>query len=176
MLAQTLDQAIARKPIMPLEDAIQVRGFYRVQLTEHKGKGKKRHEVVLGDSGYLENAITNEGRRTLARLLGALAGSSQISHAALGTGTQPGAADTTLNGELGENVRATLAAATNGSTSVQFTGTFSSSNNFVTATRNISNIGLFFTSSGGTIFAGNTYTSSACATNQNVNFTYVITV
>ena len=153
-----------------MQDVMQLRGFYRVQLT-----AQNEPDVIVGDSGWLQNQITNEGRRVVVRLLGALAGSSQISHAALGTGTQPGAADTTLNGELGENVRATVAAATNGSTSVQFTGTFSSSNSFVTATRNISNIGLFFTSSGGTIFAANTYNSSACATNHNVNFTYTIT-
>ena len=153
-----------------MQDVMQLRGFYRVQLT-----APGNPDVIMGDSGWLQNQITNEGRRVVVRLIGALAGSSQMSHAALGTGTQPGAADTTLNGELGENVRATVAAATNGSTSVQFTGTFSSSNSFVTATRNISNIGLFFTSSGGTIFAGNTYNSSACATNQNVNFTYTIT-
>lgn len=152
-------------------DGVAVRGFYRVQLT-----APNKPDVVVGDSGWLENQVTNEGRRCLARLLGGIAGSSQLTHAALGTGTAPGAADTTLNGELAENVRATLSGATNGSTSVQFTGTFSSANSFATANRNISNIGLFFTSSGGTIFAGNTYTSSTCATNQNVNFTYTITV
>ena len=57
---------------------------------------------------------------------------------------------------------------------MQFTGTFSSSNSFVTSTQNISNIGLFATSSGGTLFAGNTFASSSCATNQDVNCTYVI--
>jgi hypothetical protein len=34
---------------------------------------------------------------------------------------------------------------------------------------------LFNSSSTGTLFAGNTYTSSSCATNQNVNATYDIT-
>ena len=155
-----------------IADDVKLRGFFRVHLTAPNDP-----KVIVGDSGWIENTITNEGRRMLVRLLGSLAGSSQISHAALGTGTAPGAADTALNGELGENVRATVSAATNGSTSVSFTGTFNSTANFVTATRNISNIGLFCTSTGGagTIFAGNTYTSSSCATNQNVNFTYTIT-
>lgn len=155
-----------------VKDTIKLRGFFRVQLT-----APNQPDVIVGDSGWVENQITNEGRRMLVRLLGGISGSSQITHAALGTGTAPGAADTTLNGELGENVRASVSAQTNGSTSVSFTGTFNSTANFATATRNISNIGLFCTSSGGvgTIFAGNTYTSSACATNQNVNFTYTIT-
>lgn len=149
-------------------DGIKVRGFFRINIEEDG--------VIVGDSGWMENAVTNEGKRNyLARLLGALAGSSQIGYAALGTGTAPGAADTTLNGELGEGVRDAVSAATSGSTAVAFTGTFASSDNFVTATRNLSNIGLFATDSGGTLFAGNTYASSSCATNQNVNYTYTIT-
>ena len=65
-------------------------------------------------------------------------------------------------------------AATNGSTSGQFTATFSSADSFVTNTQNLSNIGLFATSAAGTLFAGNTFASSSCATNQNVNVTYNI--
>jgi hypothetical protein len=62
-----------------------------------------------------------------------------------------------------------------GSTALRCTGTFASSDSFVTAVESISNIGLFRSSTGGTIFAGNTYDSSSCATNQNVNYTYDIT-
>jgi hypothetical protein len=151
-----------------LQENAALRGFFRLQIREADGR-------LAGDSNQVENVIVNEGRRVLARLLGALAGSSQMSHAALGSGTEPGAADTSLNLELAENKRATVAAQTNGSTSVQFTFSFLSSNSFVTATRSLSNVGLFFTSSGGTIFAGNTFASSTCATNQNVYGTYTIT-
>ena len=40
----------------------------------------------------------------------------------------------------------------------------------------LKNIGLFNTSAAttGTVFAGNTYATSTCATNQNVNITYDI--
>jgi hypothetical protein len=59
------------------------------------------------------------------------------------------------------------------------TATFASANSFITATASISNIGLFQTSgpttASGTLYAGNTYTSSSLATNQNVNATYTIT-
>lgn len=151
-----------------IEDGIKIRGFFRVQIKNQDGS-------LFGDSGWCKNNVTNEGiRHFLARALGALAGSSQIGSAALGTGGAPADGDTTLAGELGENVRAAVTAATSGSTSVQFTGTFDSANSFATASRNISNIGLF-AGAGGTLFAGNTYTSSACATNQNVQFTYRIT-
>jgi hypothetical protein len=151
-----------------VSDGIKIRGFFRLQI-EEDGE-------IVGDSGWMENAVTNEGKRHyLAQLLGGLAGSSQIGYAALGTGTAPGATATTLDGELGEAVRDAVSAATSGSTAVAFTGTFASSDSFVTATRNLSNIGLFATNSGGSIFAGNTYASSSCGTNQNVNYTYTIT-
>lgn len=149
------------------KSAIKVRGFFRVQLQDPDGS-------IVGDSGYKENLVVNDGKRYyLAYLLGAMAGSLQVSHAALGTGGAPIATDTTLSGEVVK--RQAVTAASNGSTSVQFTATFSSANSFVTDTRNISNIGLFNSSNNGTLFAGNTYASSSCATNQNVNVTYTIT-
>jgi hypothetical protein len=149
-------------------DGMKVRGFYRVQITEN---GK-----ILGDSKWQKNQVVNLGfNHYLVSTLGAIAGSKQITHAALGTGTAPGAADTSLNGELSENVRKAITAATSSSSkTARFTATFGSSDSFVTATRNISNIGLFNTSSGGSLFAGNTYASSSVATNQQVNVTYDI--
>lgn len=146
---------------------VKIRGFFRVQLENPDGE-------IVGDTGFCENQITNSGKRYyLAYALGAIAGSLQVSHVALGTGSVPGAADTTLQGEV--VLRTTVTAASNGSTSVQFTATFASAGSFVTNTQNISNIGLFNSSSTGTLFAGNTYASSSCATNQNVNVTYNIT-
>lgn len=156
-----------------LDDAIKLKGFFRVAIHNEDG-------TIAGDSGWLENLVTNEGKRNyLARALGALAGSLQVSHVALGTGGAPAAADTTLTGEVvgagAAVVRSTVTAATNGSTAVQFTAAFASADSFVTQTENISNIGLFNSSNNGTLFAGNTYASSSCATNQNVNVTYNIT-
>ena len=155
------------KDSYPVHDGSKIRGFYRVQVTED--------DKIIGDSGWQENTVVNLGfNQYLVSTLGAIAGSKQITHMALGTGTAPGAADTTLNGELAEDVRAAVTAATSSSSkTVRFTGTFASAASFATATRNISNIGLFNTSSGGTIFSGNTYASSAVATNQNVNATWI---
>ena len=148
-----------------VKEPVKLRGFYRVQI-EEGGR-------IVGNSGWQENVITNLGKRNLALLLGALAGSSQASHVALGTGGLPATDATTLANEV--VVRAAVTAASNGSTAVNFTATFSSANSFVTSTQNISNIGLFATSSGGTLLSGNTYASSSCATNQNVNATYTWT-
>lgn len=149
-----------------VKEAIGVRGFYRVQIKEN---GK-----LQGDSGWLENQVTNLGfNQYLVSALGAIAGSKQISFAALGSGGAPAAGDTVLAGEV-EARSAVTAATSSASKTVRFTATFGSSDSFVTNTQNISNIGLFNTSSGGTLFSGNTYASSSCATNQDVNCTYDI--
>ena len=155
-----------------VSEGLKAKGLFRLNITEnHDGQ-----EVIVGDSGWRENQITNLGFNDfLVSALGAIAGSSQITYMALGSGTQPAAAGTALQGEV--VVRAAVTAATSStSKSVQFTATFASANSFVTNTQNISNVGLFATSTqgAGQIFAGNTYASSACATNQNVNATYVI--
>lgn len=155
-----------------------IRGFYRIQITGD-------NDQILGDSGWKENLVVNLGfNNYLVKTLGALSGSAQISHMALGTGGAPVAADTALSGEVSTNgsgsvVRSAVVAATSStSKTVRFTATFSSANSFLTASANISNVGLFNvsgpTTASGTLFAGNTYASSACATNQNVNATYDI--
>lgn len=160
------------------QDGVKLRGFYRIQIVDDNG-------AVLGDSGYKENQVTNDGfNNYLVKTLGALSGSAQISHMALGTGGAPAASATTLSGEVSTNgsgsvVRSAVTAATSSSSkTVRFTATFSSANSFITAAANISNVGLFNvsgpTTASGTLFAGNTYTSSSCATNQNVNATYDI--
>lgn len=151
-----------------------VRGFYRLNIVEDGPDGPK----IVGDSGWKENLVVNEGfRNYLARALGAISGSSQVSFIALGTGGAPIATDTALAGELTDaaTCRMAITAATSSSSkAVTFTATLNSG--ITTASHNISNIGLFATSttSAGTIFAGNTYSSSALATNQAVNATYTI--
>jgi len=149
-----------------MEDTVKVRGFYRVQI-EEGGK-------IVGDSSWKENQVVNLGFNDfLCQLLGDMGGSKQISHAALGTGTAPGAADTTLAGEVA--VRTGVTAATSStSKKLRFTATFSSAGNFVTTTMALQNIGLFNSLTVGALFAGNTYATSNCATNQNVNVTYDI--
>lgn len=148
-------------------DGMKVRGFFRVQITED-GKG------VMGDSGWKENQVTNLGiRQYLVDWLSSGAGKS-VTHMALGTGGAPASNDTSLAGEV--QVRQAVSSSIVASGTAQFTGAFASANSFVTASANISNIGLFNTSTAGagTLFAGNTFASSSCATNQSVNATYQI--
>lgn len=149
---------------------LKIKGMFRIQITEDED-GKV---VLKGDSGWQENTVVNLGfNQYLVSSLGGIGGSKQITHMGLGTGTAPGAAATSLEGETDKRTTVT-AATSSGSKTLRLTATFGSSDSFVTATRNISNVGIFNTSAAGTLFAGNTYASSSVATNQNVNSTYDI--
>jgi len=151
------------------KERVSIRGFSRVQIVE---AGR-----ITGDSGLIgPNLVVNLGfEQFLVRTLGGMASSKTVSHVALGTGGAPAAVDTALAGEvMSSTQRKTVTAAVVASKTQQFTATFASSDSFVTTTFNISNVGLFNTSSGGTIFAGNTYTSSLLNTNQDVNVTYEV--
>lgn len=161
---------VERHGAQPPSDAVHAKGLYRVQI-EEDGE-------ITGDSGWHENQIQNLGFNLyIVSSVGAIGGSLQVGYAALGTGTLPNVSDTSLNGEItGATKRQAISGATSStSKTLHFAGTFASTNSFLTASSNIQNIGLFNSSATGTLFAGNTYASSSCATNQNVNFTYDIT-
>jgi hypothetical protein len=152
-------------------EAIKARGFFRIQI-EEDGE-------IVGDSGWHENAVVNLGFNDyLVRSLMGDGGAKTVTHVALGTGTEPGASDTGLQGELDEtSSRSAVTTATSSSSKrARFTATFVSNSSFVSTTMTLKNIGLFNTSAAttGSIFAGNTYATSTCATNQNVNITYDI--
>lgn len=152
------------------KEVMAIEGFSRVRIRNSDGK-------VAGDSGWVgPNMIVNLGFQDylIDWLLGDTDNGKSVTHMALGSGSAPGAADTSLEGEVEKREEVTGGTSIVSSKTAQFVGTFSSSDSFVTNTQNISNIGLFNTSSGGTIFAGNTYASSSCATNQNVECTYQI--
>ena len=154
--------------VVPTE-GLKIHGFSRVQI-EQDGN-------IVGDSGLVgPNQITNLGfLQYLVYLLGASAGSKQVTHVALGTGSAPASDGTSLPGEIMTSTerKAVTLSAVNSNT-IQFTATFASSDSFLSAAADLSNIGLFNTSAEGTLFAGNTYASSSCDTNQNVNVTYQI--
>lgn len=154
------------------KDTIKARGFFRLQITEDRD-GKS---VVVGDSGWRKNQVVNLGFQDyLCKTLAGSAGSKTISHVALGTGTAPGATDTSLAGEIMSSTqRKTVSPSISSSKTLQLTAAWASSDSFVTAAVTLQNIGLFNTSSGGTLFAGNTYTTSQLNTNQNVNATYQV--
>jgi hypothetical protein len=105
-----------------------------------------------------------------------MAGSLYVAYAALGTGGTLNASTTALPAELtGTGLRMAVTPTTvNASGTVQFAFTLASG--MTAGTGNISNVGLFAISNttSGQVFAGNTYTSSALASNQAVNGSYQI--
>jgi len=151
-------------------DTLKVKGFFRLQI---KQDGK-----VVGDSGWRENQVVNLGfSHYLVDLLGQGASSKQISRMMLGTGTAPGATDTSLNGELNTATytRTTVSFTNTSSKTARFAATFASANSHITAAVTLQNIGLINnTTSGGTLMAGNTYSTSQWNTNQDINATYEI--
>ena len=151
-----------------------IKGFSRVQIVEDGESGKQE---VVGDSGWHgPNTITNNGfLNYLVKLLGSSAGSLQVGFIALGTGGTTATDATALAGEITSSTqRQGVTFANVGSTTAQFTATFASGDSFLAGASNLSNIGLFQHSSTNAIFAGNTYASSSCDTNQSVNVTYQI--
>jgi hypothetical protein len=149
---------------------IMPQGFFRLNIRNSDGK-------LVGKSGWNKNNTTNTGiEHYLVDLMLAQAGSLRVSHIALGTGGAPADADTSLSGELQK--RKAITTAKLASKTAQFTATFASSDSFVTSpsTVQLNNIGLFPTSTvnGGSIMAGNTFSSSQLASNQQVEVTYQI--
>ena len=148
----------------PPQEKVSLRGFYRIQIVD----GDK----IVGDSGYHQNQVTNLGfNQFLVSALGSISGSKYISHLALGTGGAPAASDTALAGEVGTRTAVT-AATSSSSKTLRLTATFAAGWHTSASAHNISNIGAFNSLSAGTLFAGNTYASSSCASNQAVNTTY----
>jgi len=154
-----------------------IKCFSRVQIVNEDGS-------LAGDSGWTgPNLLTNLGvENFLAGALAGNAGSKQIAWMALGTGTLVASNGTTLPGEVMSSTKRhsitskvfssrTLQA---GSGTQYFYATFTAG--FLTgAGANLSNVGLYAASTeNDTLFCGNTYTSSACASNQAVNVTYQI--
>jgi hypothetical protein len=151
-------------------EGIKARGFFKLQICEN---GK-----VVGDSGWNENQITNDGfSQYLCMTLGGIAGSKQVTHAMLGEGTAPGATATSLDGEITDvaGTRCAVTPTVIASKTLQFAFTLNS--NVYTAPHTITNIGLInhsSTSQAGTIFAGNTFASSVLQTNQAIQGSYQI--
>jgi len=142
-------------------DTLNVKGFLRMQVVED---GR-----IVGDSGWKRNTVVNLGFQDyIVGAIGAIAGSKQVSHMAIGTGTAPGVADTSLAGETGARVATDNTSVS--SKTLQCTAQFAGSDMGSTCT--IQNVALANTSSGGTILAGTTYATSQWASNQNVNATY----
>lgn len=151
------------------KEKVSMRGFFRIQATEN---GK-----VVGDSGWRENQVLNLGiEQYIVTWVVTGSGGKAVTHMAIGTGGAPASADTTLAGQVTDGKRAAVSTSIVSSRTAQFTAAFNSSDSFLTATANISNVGLVNTSATnlGTFLCGAAFASSAIATNNNLNITYQV--
>jgi hypothetical protein len=141
-----------------------VRGFIRGQLVNGE-TGK-----IEGDTGWIENSVTNFGLTTLALLLGGLAGSSIVAYAYMATqATAFNVTQTALLG--GTNSFQAPNLTTSGTCTLQATASFASNN--LGASCSVAAAGLYNTNSAGSgLLCGQTFATSSWNTNQNFNLTY----
>jgi len=154
----------------PIQNSLIAKGFFDLEIVNPDG-------TIAGKAERVPNLVTRHGFQHICLLVGTNLTGTQFSHLNVGEGAAPATNATSLPSEVsGTNnavQRQVATAATQaGSVTLRFTGTMSSANSFVTATENISNVGIFNHSSGSSCVAGAAFTSSSCATNQNINITY----
>lgn len=142
---------------------LSVRGFFRAQLVE-SGTGR-----IMGDSGWIENKLTDGGLQDLALLFGG--SGSQVSHAVLATQTD--AVNVTQATIIGStNAFQALNLSTSGTCTLTCTASFASGD--LGASCEVGAVGLFPTNANANMFAAQTFATSAWETNQDFNLTYQI--
>lgn len=143
---------------------IRVKGFFRAQILD-KDTGK-----IVGDSGWRKNTVTTLGLNNACAgaSIGA-AGSYAVGYMAIGKGTTDIVASCTALTSR-ENSLVTVSPSTVATGTARCTASFDGSANSATLT--IGEIGLFKTSTAGSMIAANTFTTSQMATNQTLNATY----
>jgi hypothetical protein len=159
---------------MKQKSGLRVQGFARVKILEN---GK-----VVGDSKKVgPNRVTTKGLQEYIALAIMTSGSPKyIAYAQLGTGTAPASNSTRLHGSIGDAaasydaIAKSTATASDGAT-LRWYGTFGSADSFITDTDGytIQNIGLMDTNNTNAVLAaGQTYATSDCQSNQDVQYTY----
>lgn len=148
---------------MSNKDTIQIKGFGRVQLVDKK-TGK-----IMGDSGFVRNAITTSGfDDACVGAVGKIAASSQTTHLQLATQTDaPTSSQTALSGEFGTRKSVS-------SPSLVGDGTLRLTANWGTneATQSsVGAIGAYGSSAGSSCLNALTFTASAKTTDQELNAT-----
>jgi hypothetical protein len=147
-----------------MKDGITLRGFARVQLLDKKTK------KIIGDSGWGPNTVTTYGLNNLAGAMIAASGSAQAKSACLATMTDAvNVSHVSLVGV--ENAVKALTPSSVATGTARMTCSFDGSDNSAALT--IGAVGLHSTAGTNTnLMAGKTFTTSAFATNQQLNLTY----
>lgn len=144
-------------------ERINIRGFIRGQLVDPK-TGK-----IEGDTGWIENSLTNAGLTVLADLIGGGANSYKVGYMAAGTqNTAINVTQTDLVGRTHSFI--TAATGTSGTCTQTFTVDFGSAS--LSASCVVAAVGLYKTNSAGSLVALQTFATSNWNTNQDFNVTY----
>lgn len=141
---------------------IGIKGFFRLQI-----KDKKSGDIV-GDTGYIENQITNYGLEScIVALPFKCANSLQASGMMLGSGTGVASNGTNLTSRATEYwasfAQSTVISSLTARATRSYDGTLGATT--------LQEIGVYAASTG-TVIAGKSFTSSAITTDQDVNCTY----
>lgn len=150
-------------------EGLSIRGFYKI-----KAVNEVTGEIVSYQEG--ENLVVNAGLNGIRDLITAdISGgvTDEISHGALGTGTVAAAAGNTALGT--ETFRTDAAGAANGTGVVDFTYTMAT-NQPNTNTHALTELGLFNSSSGGTMFARSVFAVINKTSQVSVNVTHTLTI
>lgn len=151
-----------------VQDVAHANGMFRINVLEN---GK-----VVGDSGWCKNQITDLGAQYyLVENLVAGGNSKRVTHMAIGSGTAPAVAATTLPAEIGgSSNRIAVSTSVVASRTMQATASFGSAQFGSLCPLTISSLGLYGNASSNSIFAGNTFNSSQWNSNQDVSATYQV--
>lgn len=148
---------------MKAQGTVKVRGFFRGQIVDAK-TGK-----VVGDTGLVKNKFCDYGLKALAAFAAAAAGSNKPTYAVLATQTDAmNITQTALSG-TSNSFKSISASGTSGS-SCSFQGSFAGADGAIS----VAALALHSTNALGGLWAGQTFTASSMATNQNFNYTYTL--
>lgn len=168
-----------RAQAVPIRDGIRIQGFVRLAILDYDKDGVPRiiardERGRLKDSGKVgPNVVTNIGFLNYVNyILGSSTGSTRVSYAAVGTGTNPATNAGSLPGETMARKPTTYSAPN--STMVRFIASWASNDNTSGGNIAVANAGLYAHSSELSLMCGKTYTSSTWGTNQALNLTYEI--
>lgn len=140
---------------------LSIKGFFRGQLVNRE-TGK-----VEGDTGWVQNKMTNFGLNQLAQLLGG--SGAKVSYALMAKQTDDvNVTQTTLLSSTHSYKALNLT--TSGTCTLVATASFGSAS--MTSSGNVGAAGLFNTDS--SMLCGQTFTTSQWSTNQDFNLTYEV--
>lgn len=147
---------------------LKVRGFIHAQIVDPK-TGK-----IHGDTGWVENSLTNAGLTVLADLIAGGANSYIVGSIAAGEqSTAINMTQTDLVSRISDGAASgftTLSTGTSGTATATFNATLGSG--MLTASHAVAALGLYKTNSAGSLVALQTFSSSQWNTNQDFNITY----